>query len=137
MSNKSAGTSFEKEFAKMLANHGFWVRPDKGTAQACDMIAGRNDIIYLFECKVCNKDYFDISRIEDNQDMSRKKFKDCKNSNAWIVYRVEEKGIYLSKKVINKPSNGIILENWFKCTEVWEMVGTLEQWRRIHDMLHQ
>ena len=114
MTNKSKGTQFEKEFAKILNANGFWARLDKGTAQTCDTIAGKNNIIYLFECKTCKKDYFDINRIEDNQSMSREMFKAMGNDNAYIVYRVDELGIYLSKEIIKKPSEGIILEVWLE-----------------------
>jgi Holliday junction resolvase len=120
MSNKSSGTNFEKEFARILADNGFWVRLDKGYAQTCDMFASRNNTPYLIECKVCNKDYFDISRVEDNQTMSRERFFECGNTEAWFAFNVDNE-IYLSKKAILKPSTGIHIDNWLKCTEIWEM----------------
>ena len=112
MSNKAKGTTFEKEFARLLAKNGFWVRLDKGYAQTCDMIAGKNNTIYLFECKRCIKDYFDLERVECNQSDSRRRFMDCGNKEAWFAYEVSGQEIYLSKEPIKKPSNGIKWGDW-------------------------
>lgn len=114
-SNKRNGSKFENDFAKMLAIEGFWARLDKSYSQTCDIIAGKNNVIYLFECKVCKSDYFNLSRVEDNQNYSRRRFRDTGNDNAWFVYKVDAIGeIYLSKEPILKPSNGIKLERWLK-----------------------
>ena len=45
--NKTKGTAFEKELAKVLAKNGFWARLDKGFAQTCDIIAAKNNVSYL------------------------------------------------------------------------------------------
>ena len=45
--NKKKGNDFENEFARILFANGFWVRLDKGYAQTCDIIAGKNNQIYL------------------------------------------------------------------------------------------
>lgn len=111
MSNKIRGISFERRFAKLLSCYGFWARLDKGTAQTCDIIAGRNNTIYLFECKVCKKDYFDTSRVEQNQSDSRERFKNCGNAQAWFAFLVDEK-IYLSKEPIKKPTTGTEWGEW-------------------------
>ena len=118
MSNKKLGSSFEKKFARILSKHGFWARLDKGYSQTCDIIAGKDNIIYLFECKTCSKDYFDLNRVEDNQTMSRALFKKCGNSEAWFVFYVSMKDeIYLSKKTIKKPSRGVRLSTWLQQLE--------------------
>ena len=110
--NKKKGSNFENEFARILFENGFWVRLDKGYAQTCDIIAGKDNHIYLFECKTCTKDYFSINRVESNQETSRAFFKHCGNNNAYFVFKLDTGDIYLSKDVINKPSNGIKLEDW-------------------------
>lgn len=112
MNNKKRGSNFELEFAKILGKNGFWARLDKGFSQACDIIAGRNNKIYLFECKTCNKNYFNTDRIESNQSMSRQLFKVTGNDEAWIVYKVEDAGIFLSREFIKNPLNGIELGEW-------------------------
>ena len=117
MSNKKRGSNFEREFASILSAHGFWVRLDKGYAQTCDIIAGKDNKIYLFECKTCSRDYFDLNRIEDNQDFSRLIFKKCGNEEAWMVYKAKD-SIYLSQEPIKKPSEGVRLEGWLQQLEV-------------------
>jgi Holliday junction resolvase len=111
LNNKKRGTSFERYFAQLLSEQGFWARLDKGKAQTCDIIAGKDGIIYLFECKTCKTDYFNFNRIEDNQSMSRKKFIACGNAEAYFVFEVEG-SIYLSKEPIKTPSKG---KEWGQC----------------------
>ena len=55
MSNKSNGTAFEREFAQMLSEHGFWAHclKDNQNGQPFDVIAARNGITYVFDCKDC------------------------------------------------------------------------------------
>ena len=112
--NKKRGKNFENEFAKILMKNNFWARLDKGFAQTCDIIAGKNGKIFLFECKTCVSDYFNLERVEDNQSDSREWFKSCKNNNAWFVFKVDGIGIFLSKEAIKKPSEGIKLERWLE-----------------------
>ena len=112
MSNKKKGNNFEKDIARILYERGFWVRVDKSYAQTCDIIAAKNNSIYLLECKTCKNDYFDINRIESNQEDSRKLFRETGNKNAWVVYLVGDDDIYFSKEFIKKPSEGIKLEEW-------------------------
>lgn len=114
MNNKTKGTKFEKEFALLLFRHGFWVREDKGYAQTNDLIAAKNNIIYLFECKTCKKDYFNTNRVEDNQDMSRKVFKMMGNVNTWVAYKLDDGRIFLSKDFIKKPSEGLNFYEFLK-----------------------
>ena len=112
--NKKKGNKFENDFARILAINGFWARLDKGFAQTCDIIAGKNNKIYLLECKTCEKDYFNLSRVEDNQNTSREFFKYCGNDNAYFVFKLDSGEMYLSKEPISKPSDGIILERWLQ-----------------------
>lgn len=111
-SNKRKGTKFEEEFAQILYENGFWVRLDKGYSQTCDIIAGKHNFIYLFECKTCKSDYFNTDRVESNQEHSRKLFKHCGNNNAYFVFKLDDGRIYLSRSAIKKPSSGICLDRW-------------------------
>lgn len=69
MSNKSTGTKFEKDFAQILAENGFWAHclKDNENGQPFDVIAARNGIAYAFDCKDCREDSFRLKRIEENQ----------------------------------------------------------------------
>ena len=65
MSNKSTGTKFELELSKALADRGFWVHrlQDNQNGQPCDLIACRNGQAWLIDCKDCQGDFFQLSRI--------------------------------------------------------------------------
>jgi len=69
MSNKSQGTAFEREFAEVLADYGFWAHcmKDNQNGQPFDIIAARSGATYVFDCKDCQGSIFQLSRIEENQ----------------------------------------------------------------------
>lgn len=69
MSNKSIGTAFERELAQILSIHGFWAHclKDNQNGQPFDVIAARNGISYVFDCKDCQGKTFQLKRIEENQ----------------------------------------------------------------------
>ena len=77
MSNKAAGTRFEKEFAGILADNWFWVHlfQDNRNGQPCDVIAARDGNAYLFDCKDCQGNRFPLSRMEENQYNAMKLFR--------------------------------------------------------------
>lgn len=118
MNNKRRGMTFESEFAQLLSKHGFWARLDKGKAQTCDILASRNNISYLFECKTTCKNYFNMTRVEDNQSMSRLRFAECGNTEAYFVFLVNGEDIYLSKEPIKKPSDGISFDDFLKSIDI-------------------
>ena len=71
MSNKKNGSDFEKELCRRLAENGIWARleyPAEDGSQPFDVKAIYRDEIYVFECKDCKNGYFDLNRIENNQE---------------------------------------------------------------------
>lgn len=89
MSNKSAGTAFEQEFAKRLAGHGFWVHrmQDNQNGQPFDLIAAKNKRTYIFDCKDCQSGEFRLSRIEENQEQAMKLWSDTGNGEGMFTLR--------------------------------------------------
>ena len=69
MSNKSNGTAFEREFAQMLSERGFWVHllKDNSNGQPFDVIGAMHDTPYAFDCKDCTGKNFELRRMEENQ----------------------------------------------------------------------
>ena len=69
MSNKSNGTAFERTFAELLSEEGFWAHclKDNVNGQPFGVIAAKNGRTYVFDCKDCQTDRFVLSRIEENQ----------------------------------------------------------------------
>lgn len=97
MSNKSAGTKFEKEFAGILAKHWFWVHifQDNKNGQPCDVIAAKNGDAYLFDCKDCQGNVFNMSRIEENQYNAMRLFHLTGNSRGMFAVRFQDAPVYL------------------------------------------
>lgn len=96
MSNKSAGTMFEREFAGKLAKNRFWVHrfQDNKNGQPCDVIAARNGKTYLFDCKDCTG-AFQLSRVEENQYNAMYLFHLTGNSRGMFAVRYDPKVIFL------------------------------------------
>lgn len=98
MSNKSAGTKFEREFAERLAAEGFWVHrfQDNKNGQPCDVIAARNGEAYLFDCKDCQKEVFDLRRMEENQYNAMQFFYVTGNSRGMFAVRYPDEVVFLA-----------------------------------------
>ncbi len=61
-----------------------------------DIVAGKNNIIYCFECKTVHSKYkrFSLERLEQNQILAYKKLKQTGNDNYFLVVKWNEKEIY-------------------------------------------
>ena len=76
-SNVRSGSRFEREFAKLLSDNGFWVHllaRNIAGQQPADIIAMYHGGAYLIDCKVCENDRFPFSRVEENQRWAMKKW---------------------------------------------------------------
>lgn len=84
MSNKKVGNQFETELCEILAEEGFWCHnlAQNSDGQPADVIAVKNGEAYLIDCKVCSRDTFPISRIEENQMLSMELWRDCGNGEG-------------------------------------------------------
>lgn len=70
--NKKNGNHFEEEFCELLALHGFWAHnmAQNQVGQPADVIAVKNGIPVLIDCKECETNRFPLSRIEGKEAMS-------------------------------------------------------------------
>lgn len=84
MSNKKAGNQFETELCEILAEEGFWTHnlAQNSDGQPADVIAVKEGTAYLIDCKVCSRDRFPFSRIEENQSLSMEWWRDCGNGEG-------------------------------------------------------
>ena len=66
-SNKKLGSDFEGRFSQELFKMGFWVHllTQNSAGQPADIIASRNGKAALIDCKVCEKGYLRLDRVED------------------------------------------------------------------------
>lgn len=96
MNNKKIGNEFENELAELLDEKGFWVHllNQNKSGQPADMIAAINGKAFLIDAKVCSRNTFDLTRIEDNQHTSMQKWRECGNGTGWFALKVDG-GIYM------------------------------------------
>ena len=68
-SNRAVGNAFEQELCELLFGYGFWAHNLKqdNAGQPADVIAVKNKVAYLIDCKDCSAKGFDLRRVEDNQ----------------------------------------------------------------------
>lgn len=131
MSNKSVGTQFEREFAARLAAEGFWVHrfQDNKNGQPCDVIAAKHGKAYLFDCKNCQKELFDLRRVEENQYNAMQFFYVTGNRRGMFAVRYPDEEVFLvdfqllyslkyeGKKSISRKeitTYGRTLESWLE-----------------------
>ena len=102
MNIKQIGNDFEKEFAVWLAKKGMFVYnlPNKTNGQPFDILAAKDNVFFAFECKHCNKDYFPLSRVEDNQIQALEKMKATGNKWHYFVFKFKDEIKYCPAKHI-------------------------------------
>ena len=90
--NKTVGNGFEAKFCDILSEDGFWAHnmAQKSEGQPADIIATRNNIGYLIDCKVCADDSFDTSRIEPNQHSAMALWKEQGNDERWFALHLKQ-----------------------------------------------
>lgn len=96
MTNKKLGNDFEQELCGILSENGFWVHnfTQNQAGQPADIIAVRDGIATLIDAKVCSNNKFKLERIEENQNLSMKLWKECGNGSAWFALKIDT-GIYM------------------------------------------
>lgn len=96
------GTKSEKNLAKLLRNFGFWVynMPVKVNGQPCDIVAARENIIFLIDSKhTAKKPSFTFERVEPNQQSAMDyavNFAHIKNVGFAIYFERDENWYWLS-----------------------------------------
>lgn len=97
MSNKKAGTQFERDLCHSLSAYGFWCHnlAQNSQGQPFDVIAARNGVSYPIDCKDCAKDIFKLERIEENQFSAMSLWKETGNREGWFALRLSDGDVYL------------------------------------------
>lgn len=93
-SNKRLGNEFEREFAKLLSDKGYWITmltpKNYIGSQPADLIAVKENRACLIDCKTCNNYLFPLSRIEQNQIEASKKYFKCGNTEYCIAIKYKQ-----------------------------------------------
>lgn len=95
-SNKKTGTDFEQEVCQLLSEQGYWVHnfANRANGQPVDIIAARMGRAMIIDAKVCSSGYFDVSRLEENQELAMRKWFACKNFDAFLFFLLPDGSIY-------------------------------------------
>lgn len=95
--NRTIGGRFEAELCELLAEYGWWSHclSQNQVGQPADVIAVKNDIAVLIDCKVCANDKFALSRIEANQEGAMTLWEARGNHECWFAMKLTDGTIYM------------------------------------------
>lgn len=125
--NKKLGNTFETEFCEILGKHGCWVHnmAQNAAGQPADVIAVRDRIAFLIDCKVCSKNRFPFSRVEENQHFAMEFWSMCGNGEGWFALKVEDEIFMIPHYSIVELS---YRQSSLNLTEIREYGVKLERW---------
>lgn len=129
-SNKSDGTKFERQFAKLLSDHGFWVHllTQNKAGQPADIIAAKGRYAVLIDCKAISEDKgFPFRRAEENQRHAMAKFMKCGGASCWFALRMPGGEIRMMNilTILRMEKDG---EKALKKNEIDEKTVTFDMW---------
>ena len=128
MNNKRLGNGFEREFADTLSQIGYWVHllNQNQSGQPADVIAVKNKVAYLIDCKVCSTDKgFDLRRVEDNQELAMEMWEECGNGQGWFALKVNEDVFMLPYFTVKAYKNA---QSYMSIAEIYEVAKPLDKW---------
>lgn len=96
-SNKKNGNRFEADFCELLAEHGFWAHNmvQNQVGQPADVIAVKNGVPILIDCKECETNRFSLSRIEGNQEGAMTRWEQTGNEHCYFAMKLRDGSIYM------------------------------------------
>lgn len=94
--NRKIGNEFEHRLCVSLSLYGFWAHnmAQNKQGQPFDVIAARNGRSYPIDCKVCEKDVFKLSRIEENQASAMTLWEQTGNGDGWFALEMSDGEVY-------------------------------------------
>lgn len=95
--NKTMGNHFEEELCELLAEQGFWAHnlAQNQVGQPADVLAVRDNIAILIDCKVCSNNRFPLSRIEPNQEAAMTMWEAQGNEHCYFAMKLNDGQIYM------------------------------------------
>lgn len=127
MTNRKLGNDFEAEFCEILFNSGYWVHnlAQNQAGQPADVLAVRNKVAYLIDCKVCSGKGFPLSRVEENQDTAMGLWNDCGNGEGWFAIKLANQIYMIPHFVIRAFMNE---KSTMSPQDIFECGKPLEKW---------
>ena len=126
-SNRAIGNAFEQELCKRLFDNGFWSHNLKqdNAGQPADVIAVRNKVAYLIDCKNCSAKGFDLRRVEENQITAMDLWEECGNGQGWFALKINE-GIWMIPSFSMKAY--LNYQSTLSFGEIYETAKPFEKW---------
>ena len=128
--NKVNGNRFERDFCNRVAKYGFWVHnfAQNKDGQPADVIAVKNGKAYLIDCKNCEANIFNLSRVEENQKNAMRLWSERGNGVGYFAIKMSEVVFMVTldtlenfiedgKKILDIETiwkNGEVLETWLE-----------------------
>lgn len=117
MNNKKLGTEFEGEVVTLLSQKGYWVHfitPDARGSQPFDIIASKDGIPIVGDCKTSKSKWFAVTRFEENQLTAFEKWFKTGNKYAFVFIKYNEKIYQIPFRMIAgmKKINLELVENF-------------------------
>lgn len=125
MSNRKVGNSFEAEFCEILSQNGYWAHnlAQNSAGQPADVIAVRNGVPFLIDCKVCSGNSFALSRIEENQRLAMRLWSECNNGEGWFAVKFESNIYMVTLGRLDSLTSKRLSEDFFE-----KFTLTLAEW---------
>ena len=129
-SNRAVGNAFEQEFSELLYAYRFWVHrlTQDSAGQPADVIAVKNKIAYLIDCKDCSAKGFDLRRVEENQITAMQLWNECGNGQGWFAIKVPTGDIYMLPLFVVMAYRS--RQSSLSYTEIHELGKSFEEWLR-------
>ena len=127
-SNRAVGNAFEQEFSELLYAYGFWCHrlTQDSAGQPADVIAVKNKIAYLIDCKDCSAKGFDLRRVEENQITAMQLWNECGNGQGWFAIKVPTGDIYMLPVFVIMAYRG--RQSSLSFAEIHELGKPIEKW---------
>lgn len=131
--NRINGNRFETAFATMLSGAGFWVTKLTQTAsgQPADLIAVKANKAVLIDCKVCERDYFSLRRIEPNQWTAMQFWHGKGNHQYWFAIQYDGEVYMLDGYLASQLSgsvSGVNVTDTHSCWPYEEWKEMMNEW---------
>ena len=116
VNNKKLGNDYEQQLCKELADAGFWVHnfANRTNGQPADIIAVRDGESLLIDAKVCSDGKFRLSRIEENQHLAMKKWRQCGNGSGCFALLVDNNTYILAYEAIMAAGRTVLSREFIK-----------------------
>lgn len=127
-SNRAVGDAFEQELCELLFAYGFWSHNLKqnNSGQPADVIAVKNKIAYLIDCKDCSSKGFDLRRVEENQITAMQLWDECGNGQGWFAIKIPTGDIYMLPLFVIMAYES--RQSTLSFAEIHELGKPLEKW---------